>query len=510
MLKKGLTTNKKIAKNTGFLYVRMLLMMGIAFFSSRILLRELGISDFGLYGVIGGVVAMFSSLRGIFASSIQRFLNVEMGKGNIEELKKIFSTGVTIHILVSLVFLVLAETVGLWFLNSKLIIEPSRLTAANWAYQFSILASIVTIMTIPYDAVIIANERMKAFAYLSILDATLKLSIIFLISVFGGDKLIFYAFLILCVSLLTRIVSMIYCTRNFEESKYKFLWDRTLFKQIGGFAGWNFLGNSAFTFSNEGVNMLLNIFGGTPVNAARGIAYQVKSVTSQFTSNILIAVNPQLIKLYSQNKEKEFTQLFFFVSKTSFFVMFILSLPIFFLVETVLTLWLVMVPPYTVIFVKLILVFLSIRIFHGPIDILYKASGKIKSYQLIEAATLFLNLPISYILLKNNFKLESVFVVMIFIEILNLIAILKLAQKRSEMNLTNYLKSVLLPCLWVSSIAIPFSYLLMNSLNSNSLLIQFAYLIGVFLITAVSVFLVGFKKSEKKNFYRYVISLKNK
>ncbi|HZJ80751.1 MAG TPA: MATE family efflux transporter, partial [Dysgonamonadaceae bacterium] len=444
-------------------------MMGIAFFSSRVLLRELGVNDFGIYGVVGGVVAMFGSLRGIFASSIQRFLNFEMGRGNNDKLKRIFSIGVTIHILLSVVFLILAETVGLWFLNNKLVIQPDRLIAANWVYQFSVAASIVTLMTIPYDAVIIANERMKAFAYISILDAILKLGIIFLISFFGNDKLIFYGLLILIVSILTRSVNMIYSQRNFEESKYKFIWDKNLFKQIGGFAGWNFLGNTAYTFSNEGVNILLNIFGGTPVNAARAIAYQVRSVTTQFTSNILMAVNPHLIKLYSQKQNEKFTELLFFISKTTFFVMLILCLPIILFADTVLTLWLVNVPEYTVVFVKLILVFLMIRIFHSPIDTLFKATGRIKVYQIIETATLFLTLPLSYILLKNNFGVQSVFVVMIFVEIINLIAILYLAQRMGELNISNYLLRVILPCFFVTIIAAPTSYILINSLHTDSI-----------------------------------------
>lgn len=485
-------------------------MMGIAFFSSRVLLRELGVNDFGIYGVVGGVVAMFGSLRGIFASSIQRFLNFEMGRGNNDELKRIFSIGVTIHILLSVVFLILAETVGLWFLNNKLVIQPDRLIAANWVYQFSVAASIVTLMTIPYDAVIIANERMKAFAYISILDAILKLGIIFLISFFGNDKLIFYGLLILIVSILTRSVNMIYSQRNFEESKYKFIWDKNLFKQIGGFAGWNFLGNTAYTFSNEGVNILLNIFGGTPVNAARAIAYQVRSVTTQFTSNILMAVNPHLIKLYSQKQNEKFTELLFFISKTTFFVMLILCLPIILFADTVLTLWLVNVPEYTVVFVKLILVFLMIRIFHSPIDTLFKATGRIKVYQIIEAATLFLTLPLSYILLKNNYGVQSVFVVMIFVEIINLIAILYLAQRMGELNISNYLLRVILPCFFVTIIAAPTSYILINSLHTDSIFMQLAYLLGVLSIISTTIFIVGFKKKEKKILHNSIVSLKNR
>lgn len=480
--------------------------MGIAFFSSRVLLRELGVSDFGLYGVVGGVVAMFSSLRGIFASSIQRFLNFEMGRGSKEKLKKIFSTGVTIHVILSLIFLILAETVGLWFLNNKLVIEPDRLVAANWVFQFSVIAAIVTIMTIPFDAVIIANERMKAFAYISILDASLRLGIIFLISAFGNDKLIFYAFLILIVSFITRTVSMIYCTRNFEESKYKFIWDRRILKQIGSFAGWNFLGSTAHTFSNEGVNMLLNIFGGTPVNAARAIAYQVRSLTTQFTSNILMAVNPHLIKLYSQKKNDEFTSLLFFISKTTFFVMLSLCLPIILFTDTILSLWLVSVPEYTTIFIKLILVFLMISIFHSPIDTLFKATGNIKYYQIIDGLILSLNLPISYVLLKTDHKVYMVFVVMIVVEVICLISILYLAQRMNELKIYDYLIKVIFPTLIVSIIVVPLSYMIVTSLKNNLLYMEFIYFVTVFLIIVITAFVFGYNKKEKKKLYNFILS----
>ena len=484
----------------------MLLMMGIAFFSSRILLRELGVNDFGLYGVVGGVVAMFGSLRGIFASSIQRFLNFEMGRGNTAQLNKIFSMGVILHLILSVIFLLLAETIGLWFLNNKLVIQPDRYVAANWVYQFSVLASIATIMTVPYDAVLIANERMKAFAYISILDAFLKLGIIFIISYLGNDKLILYGFLILVVSLITRSVSMAYCKKNFEESKLKFTRDKKLFKQIGTFAGWNFLGNTSFTLSNEGVNMVLNIFGGTAINAARTIAYQVKSVTMQFVSNILMAVNPHLIKLYSQDKNKEFTDLLFFTSKLSFFVLFILCVPIYLFAETILILWLVNVPNYTIVFVQLILIYLLVRAFHNPIDTLFKASGKIKYYQIIESITLFLNLPISYILLQSNFEVHSVFIVMIIIEAVNLVLILYLAQRMNQLNISNYLIKVIIPCVLVTITAVPISFILVKSNIDSSMYIHFLYIIIVVLICGLSIYLLGFNKKEKAMLYKTLIS----
>lgn len=488
----------------------MLIVMGISFYTSRVVLRELGVSDYGIYSVVGGVVATFSSLRGVFASSIQRFLNFEMGRGNKEALNQIFSMGVIIHIILCVIFLILAETVGLWFLNYKLVIAPERMDAANWVYQFSVFASIATIMTIPYDAVIIANERMKAFAYISIIGVFLKLGVIFLISAFGSDKLKFYAVLIFLVSLIIRMISAIYCRRNFQESKFKFFWDKVLFKELGSFAGWNFFGNTAYTFSNEGLNILLNIFGGTPINAARGIAYQVRNITMDFVRNILMAINPRIIKLYSQDKKDEFYKLLYFTSKASFFVLFALCVPIMLFATTILQLWLVNVPPYTVSFVQLILIYLLVRAFHSPIDSLFKALGKIRNYQIIESIILFLTLPVSYVLLKNNMPVHSVFIVMIIFEIINLIVILYLAKRMGEINLLDYSQKALLPCFLVSITAFPISYLLVNTFKSTDLFIQFMQLLTIILVIVVAIILLGLNNKERKVSYKYAILIKDR
>ncbi|MDR0227603.1 MAG: lipopolysaccharide biosynthesis protein [Flavobacteriaceae bacterium] len=490
--------NKRIVKNSSILLIRLILMMGITFYSSRILLRELGINDYGLYGVIGGVVAMFGSLRGIFASSIQRFLNYEMGKGSAKELNKVFSTGVIIHILLSLFFLIVAEIVGLWFLNYKLVIDPDRYNAANWVFQFSVFTSIITILTIPYDAVIIANERMKAFAYISILDAILKLIVILLLSYSNNDKLIFYAFLLFIISIIIRTISWRYCVVNFEESRFKFIWNKKMLTDIGTFAGWNFLGNTAQTFSNEGLNIMLNIFGGTTVNAARSIAYQIRSVTMQFLSNILLAVNPHMIKLYSKKKEEDFMKLMFFVSKTSFYVIFIIVVPFVFFSETLLSFWLINVPPLADIFVKLILMYLLVRSFHSPIDTLFKATGEIRNYQIVDSVTLFLTLPISYVLLRNNYSVSCVFIVMFFVECLNLMCIVFLAYKMKKLEIGKYISKVILPCFKVSILCIPLCYFLIILLSERMLMNSLLVLMIVSISNVLGILLLGFNSDEKK------------
>lgn len=499
--------NRRIVSNSAVLLLRMVLMMGIAFYSSRILLRELGISDFGLYGVVGGIVAMFGSLRSVFASSIQRFLNFEMGKGNVAQLNKVFSMGVVIHVLLAVFFLILAEFVGLWFLNHKLNIDPDRLYAANWVFQFSVFTAIITILTVPYDAVIIANERMKAFAYITLLDSLLKFIVVLLIALNSGDKLIFYSLCLFVISILIRTISWLFCKKNFQESQFIFIWDKDLFSSLGTFAGWNFLGNTAQTLSNEGVNLLLNVFGGTPVNAARSVAYQVRSVTMQFLSNILLAVNPHMIKVYSKNDKEKFMKMLFFISKLSYFVIFLIVIPLIFLSDIVLQVWLINVPPLAVVFVKWILIYLLIRSFHSPIDILFKATGKIRNYQIVDAITLFMTLPISYILLVFNYEIYYVFVTMSIVEVLNLISILYLAQRMKELDVRIYWLKVVLPCLGVSIVCIPVCYGLFVTYNN---LTFFDFLLLLFLMSIVNiigVFLVGFNRIEKRSLYQKIKNL---
>ncbi|MBD0778098.1 polysaccharide biosynthesis protein [Maribacter sp. ANRC-HE7] len=490
------SNNKRIAKNTVMLYVRMLLMMGVAFFMTRILLKELGVEDFGIYNIVGGVVAMFTSLRGSFASATQRFLNFEMGRKNEEGLNRIFNKSIIIHLILALLLLILAETVGLWFVNNKLVINPERLSSANLVYQFSILTSLVTLLTIPFDAVIIANEKMDVYAYLSILDVLLKIGVILVLSYsVVNNPLVLYSFLVLLVSLIIRFLSSWYCKRNFRECKFKLFWDPKLFKEMGSFAGWNFLGNSAFVLTNEGTNILLNIFGGTPINAARAVAYQVRNVSTQVTSTMMMAINPQIIKQYAEKKYKPVMDLIFFSSKISFFLLFAITLPVLVYADIILKLWLEIIPEHTLIFVRLILVFVLIRVFHGPLDTLFKATGKIKKYQLIDSGILLLNLPLSYFLLKLGLEFSVVFNVMIVVEIINLICLLLLANKVANFDIKSYFTNVILPCVLVVLSTIPLVYYLLTLSNSLSTTI-----ISILIIVIFIVFLfwgIGLNKSER-------------
>ncbi len=481
-MKNNLSSTKRIAKNTAMLYVRMLLVMGVSFFMTRILLKELGVEDFGIYNIVGGVVAMFASLRGVFASATQRFLNFEMGRKNEEALNRIFNKSLLIHLILALLLLVFAETIGLWFVNSKLVINPDRLSSANMVYQFSVFTALVMLLTIPFDAVIIANEKMAIYAYLSILDVLLKIGIILMLTYTEGNALVLYSFSVLLVSLIIRFLSSWYCRRNFRECKFKMVWDTGLFKEMGSFAGWNFLGNTAFVLANEGTNILLNFFGGVPINAARAIAYQVRSVSTQFTSTMMMAINPQIIKQYAEKKFKPAIDLVFFSSKISFFLLFTITLPVLVYADLFLNLWLKNVPEHTIIFVRLILIFVLIRVFHDPLDTLFKATGKIKKYQLIDTGILLINLPLSYVLLTFGFDFAIIFVVMIIVETINLVCLLFLANKITNFSIKSYLKNVVMPCILIVLSTLPLIYYLLMISTTLSITVLSIVVIIIFIV----------------------------
>ena len=319
------TNNKRIAKNTLMLYVRMLFSMIVSLFTSRVVLQTLGVEDYGIFNVVGGVITMFTFINAAMVSSTQRYLNFELAKGNSQRLRSVFNTSLQIHGLIAIAIIVLGETLGLWFVLNKLVIPESRMTAALWVYQCSILACSVNIMSAPYNADIIAHEEMSAFAYISILEVSLKLLIVYLLVVSPIDKLIAYAILTLSVQLLIRFIYSHYCHKHFEESYIEFNVNKVLFKEMSGFAGWSFFGNLAAILYTQGLNMMLNIFFGPVVNAARGIAVQVQSAVQQFVSGFQTALNPQITKNYAVGDLEQMHNLMFRLF--SFAVLFISSSP---------------------------------------------------------------------------------------------------------------------------------------------------------------------------------------
>ena len=448
------SANKRIAKNTLVLYVRMLFTMGISLFTSRVILQTLGVEDYGISSVVGGVISMFTFINAAMVSSTQRYLNFELVRGDANQLRSVFSTSLQIHALIALAIIVLSETVGLWFLNEKLVIPEARMTAAMWVYQCSILSCAVSIMSTPYNAVIVAHEKMSAFAYISILDVSLKLLVVYLLVVLPFDKLIILAILNLLVQLFIRYIYTIYCHRHFPESYFQFRFNKTLFKEMFGFAGWSFWGNLAAILYTQGLNMMLNIFFGPIVNAARGIAVQVQSAVQQFVGGFQTALNPQITKNYASNNLPQMHSLMFRSARFSFLLLFFLSLPVLMETNFILTLWLKTVPDDAVIFTQIMICISLIYTTANPCVIANQATGKVKIYQMVVGGILLLILPISYVVLKLGAPAYSVFIVHFCIESLAQFSRMYMLRKLIHLPLWQYMKNIYIPIVSTVAIAI--------------------------------------------------------
>ena len=389
--------NTRIAKNTFALVVRMLFMMGIALFTSRVVLESLGEDNYGIYNVVGGVVAMFSILSSPLSSAIQRFLTFELGTGNKDKLCKIFSTSVNIQLVIALIVVILCEIIGVWFVNHKMTIPVERLGAANFVLQCSVATFVVNLISVPYNATIIAHERMDVFAYLSILDSALRLTVAYLIYISTADRLKVYALLLLAIAVLMRLIYGIYCSRHFDEAHYKMKLDKALFREMSGFAGWNFFGNTAYMFNTQGVNMLINVFFGVKLNAARAIAVQVDAAISQFVNSFTTAINPQITKSYASNNRAYLYSLINRGSKFSFMVMYLIIVPVVLEADTILGIWLKDVPQQTAIFTRLV-VFGSLSTTMGTSMLTgILATGDIRRYQIVVTMVGCMVFPLTWI-----------------------------------------------------------------------------------------------------------------
>lgn len=497
--KKNMNTsenNKRIAKNTLLLYVRMLFMMLVSLYTSRIVLNTLGVEDFGIYNVVGGVVSMFGFLNRAMFAATQRYLTFELGKNNFERLKVVFSTSVTIHILISVLVFLLAETIGLWFLYNKMTIPAERMDAAFWVYQLAILSTMVLIISVPYNATIIAHERMGAFAYISIIEVSLKLLLVFSLNTIGYDKLILYALFFFLTQLIIRIIYGRYCSRHFDETKYKFIWDKNLFKEMFLFAGWNLWGNCAYIAFTQGINVILNIFFGPAVNAARGVAVQVQSAVQQFSTNFQMALNPQITKSYATNNLEYMHKLIFSCSKFTFLLLFFLSLPIMINTEYVLKLWLKIAPDYTVVFLRLILCITIIDSMSAPFMISAAATGKVKRYQSIVGGILLSIVPISYIVLHYGGEPYSVFIVHLLVCVIAFIVRLYIIRPMIKLSIYSYFKNVILRCFLVIICALPIP--IITSLHLSQSFVSFLI---VSVLSCFTVLLFGYNvglgKDEK-------------
>lgn len=479
--------NKRIAKNTMLLYGRMLLLMAISLYTSRVILNALGVEDYGIYNIVGGVVAMFSMLSGSLSAAISRFITFELGKGNKENLAKVFSASVTIQLGICAIVMLLAETVGLWFLNSKMVIPENRMYAANCVYQLSLVTFVISLVSIPYNAAIIAHERMSAFAYISIFEAVNKLIVAYFIIISPIDKLIFYAIMIAMIAIIIRLIYGVYCKKRFEECTYHFIYDHKLLKQMFGFAGWNFIGASSALLRDQGGNIVINLFCGPAVNAARGIAFQVNTAVHSFVTNFMTALNPQITKSYASGDYQYMMTLLFQGARLSYYILLLLSLPVIVNAHYILHIWLGQVPEHTVLFVQLVLIFGMCESISSPLITAMLATGKIRNYQLVVGGFQMLNLPVSYILLRFGAIPETVLIVAIVISQLCLVSRLYMLRGLIGLKARDFIKKVYANVIEVTILSVIVPFLFAIVLNND-----FLNFIILSIITVVSTLLVVF------------------
>ena len=486
------SSNKRLAKNTLLLYIRTAVVMIISVFTSRVILRSLGIEDYGTYNVIGGFVSMFSMLGGTLVTATQRFINVELGKKENGNPNEVFCTAMGIHIILAVVIFIALETFGLWFLNHKMNIPEGRMIAANVVFQCSVLAFLINIICMPYNAIIIAFERMKAFAYISLYDVVLKLLISYALFIFMYDRLIIYAVLLLLLAISERSIYSIYCRKHFpEESKFHIVRNKQAYIRQTSFAGYTFLGSFAAILSNHGVNLVLNLFCGVAVNAARAISMQVLQAVSKFVSDFTVALNPQIVKTYAAGELEKSMELVYRGAKFSFFLMFLFSVPIIFLTPEILHLWLGDYPDYTIIFVRLTLIYGLVTVLSKTLTTEILATGKIRSNAFIIGGLRILILPFSYLVLWMGYDAYMVYYVMIVIDSISIFTRLFILKDVTGVKMIGYVKNVLIPVLIVSILSCCLCYLawikMPNTLPYNVLFLSISLIVCITIIAFIGI-----------------------
>lgn len=490
------SNNKRIAKNTLLLYFRMIVIMLVTLYTSRVVLNTLGVTDYGIYNVVGGVVAMFGFINSSMTSATQRYIIFALGKGDIAEQRKVFSTSMQIHVLIAVLITVLGETAGLWFLYTQMQIPAERMTAAFWVLQCSIASTVIMVISVPYNADIIAHEKMSAFAFISILEAVLRLAAVFMLTVYSYDKLILYAFLILAVQLLIRFCYGRYCNRHFPEAKYRHVWDKALFREMTGFAGWSMFGNLASVLFGQGLNMLLNVFFGPVVNAARAVAVQVQSAIQQFVGNFQMALNPQITKTYAKGELGEMHKLMFRSARFSFYLLYLLSLPVLFETDFILTVWLKTVPENTIVFLRIMLCTSLLYSLSNPLMVANQATGKVRKYQAVCGSILLMILPVSYLCLMLGCPAFAVFIVHFAFELIAQVARMLILKPLIDVSFKDYFVNVYARVLLVVvlSAAAP----LMFYLNMDKSLLRFAVVLSVCIMSvALSSYFAGLSRGER-------------
>lgn len=501
------SSRRRVAVNTSLLYFRMLLLMFISLYTSRVILKELGFVDFGIYNVVGGIVAMFSLISGSLTSAITRFLTFNLGKGDLGLLQRTFSTALNIQFVLSVLIIILGEPIGLWFIENKMSMPTDRYVAATWVFHASLLTFAVNLISIPYNAAIIAHERMKVFAYISILEAVLKLSVVFLLSFFA-DRLIAYAVLVLITSVVIRFIYSFYCRRSFKECKYRWIFDKELFKNIFSFAGWNFVGTSSAILRDHGGNILLNLFFGPVTNAARGITMQVNSAISGFIYNFTTALNPQITKSYAMKNMNYVYSLNFWGTKISFFLFMIIVMPVFWGVDYILDIWLSEVPESAPLFIRLVLVYSLSESMSVTLVTSALATGNIKKYQIIVGGLQALNFPIAYVLFKLGAPHYSIFIVAIVLSQMCFWGRMSLLKNMISFPVSTFIKQVYSRCLLVVTILFVSLYPL-SKIYTDWWIQLLIYGFATLCLGSLYVYTLGLNKKERNRLKLFIKSKKS-
>lgn len=503
------SNNKKIAKNTIMLYFRMLLLMLVSLYTIRVVLNTLGVVDYGIYGVVGGVVSMFSFISASMASASQRFLSFDLGQKNFHQLKQTFNLIMIIYLLFAVMIVLLAETVVYWFFRTKLVIPIDRLDAALWIYHFSIFTFVVTILTIPYNAIIIARENMNVYAYVSIVEGILKLLIVYILDYFDYDKLKLYSVLVFLVTCLISVIYIFICRKKYEESRFCFYWDKKRFSTILSYSGWNLLGPFSAVANDQGLNVVINLFYGPIANASMSIATRVKAAILVFSNNFYTAVNPQIIKSYAAGDKGYMNKLIFSSTKFAYFLLLVLSLPLFLEMDFVLKIWLGNTTIDMICFSRLMVLFVLVVSWESPLTQGVRATGNIKYYQISVGILTGLTLPIAYFLLRFGFPAWSAILTSIIIYFLATFIRLFILNMLVEFPVGLYIKEVLGRIVVVSFLAGIIPLYLHWTLD-----IGWIRLILITLIALISVvffvYILGLSGTEKSLVYSYIKKIRKK
>lgn len=498
------TNNQRIAKNTFALYLRMLLLMAVSLYTSRVILATLGVDDYGIYNLIGGFITLFSFISHALVGAMQRFFNVALGKGDKEEFQRIYTMGINIFAIFSAFLLLMGETVGLWFVKTQLNIPIGRETAALWVYQISIITLIVHLFRTPDNASIIAHEKMSFYAYISIFEALIKLGIVYLLTLIDYDKLILYVLLYLAATLLINVFYTVYCRKNILECKYILLWDKSLFKKLVSFSGWNMLTGGTRVLKSQGDSFLLNHYYSVAVNAAFGVAAQVYNAVNMFLTNFQTAFKPQLVQSYAAGEMDAHYRLVSRSAKMSYFLMLLIVVPVAFNLDGLLGLWLKEVPQYTKEFCFIILLAYLVDALGAPLAISVNANGNIKGMQVWTAILLLLGLVPSFIFLRSGASPYVVAIITFFVHFGFWCVYMYYARKLCHIGLREYAKQVVLPVVLVTlgAVVIPFLLTFVSVSRWMVLLVCVADLIWV----GAVILLVGLRKEEKAYLKEIVLS----